>query len=309
MITGSNNGLGKDAARQLALMNETEKIYLAVRNEEKGRAAQKELEQRTGKTVFEVIKLDTSDLDSVRSAVEKLEEPIDALIMNAGGMGGKTPRELTKDGATVQMASNVLGHALLVDELLTANKLRNVALFSSSEAVRGVDKMDIAAPGLSTSSEEEFASVIDGSYFGEEMDPMEGYALAKYVGTMWMSSMARRYPHIRFISMSPGGTSGTAAMDDLPPKMRFMFKYIMMPIVMPLRGLVHKVEVGAKRYVDGINDTSLKSGVFYASHAPTITGPITDQTPLYPDLANETYQDNAYAAVQRFVRKAERISA
>ena len=35
--------------------------------------------------------------------------------------------------------------------------------------------------------------------------------------------------------------------------MRFMLKYVMMPIVFPLMGgMVHELEVGAKRFVDGI---------------------------------------------------------
>ena len=35
----------------------------------------------------------------------------------------------------------------------------------------------------------------------------------------------------------------------------------------PLKGMVHKVEKGAKRFVEGINDESYASGVFYASKA------------------------------------------
>jgi len=34
--------------------------------------------------------MDVSNLTSVRAAIESLEEPIEALLMNAGGMGEKT---------------------------------------------------------------------------------------------------------------------------------------------------------------------------------------------------------------------------
>lgn len=61
-------------------------------------------------------------------------------------------------------------------------------------------------------------------------------------------------------------------MNDLPFGKRLMFKYIMLPIVAPLKGLVHKLEKGAKRFVDGINDDSYKSGIFYASKAKRLTG-------------------------------------
>ncbi len=52
MITGANAGLGKDVARQLALLPTTEKVYLACRNMDKAQAAKKELMKITGKSVF-----------------------------------------------------------------------------------------------------------------------------------------------------------------------------------------------------------------------------------------------------------------
>ena len=44
--------------------------------------------------------------------------------MNAGGMGGKTPNAKTEDGVTHIFASNVLGHVVLLDELLKEDKLK-----------------------------------------------------------------------------------------------------------------------------------------------------------------------------------------
>ena len=52
MITGANAGLGKDVARQLALLPTTEKVYMACRNMDKAQAAKKELMKITGKSVF-----------------------------------------------------------------------------------------------------------------------------------------------------------------------------------------------------------------------------------------------------------------
>lgn len=100
LITGANGGLGKECARQLALRKETEKIYLGCRNPEKAEAAKLSLEQSTGRSIFEILIMDVSNLDSVRASVEKLSEPIDALVMNAGGMGGKQFMDKTNDGVT-----------------------------------------------------------------------------------------------------------------------------------------------------------------------------------------------------------------
>jgi len=39
--------------------------------------------------------------------------------------------------------------------------------------------------------------------------------------------------------------------------------------------MVHKLEVGAKRFVDGISDERYKSGVFYASNRAVIRDMVT----------------------------------
>ncbi|MDH3649145.1 MAG: SDR family NAD(P)-dependent oxidoreductase [Saprospiraceae bacterium] len=299
LITGANSGLGKETARQLALQDQSEKIYLACRNAERAEAAKRSLEQSTGKSIFEIILTDVSNLESVKSAVESLREPVDALVMNAGGMGGRNPGEKTVDGVIQLFAVNVLGHVVLFDELLKANKLIKVALYAGSEAARGVPKMGMKRPNLETSSVDEFASICDGSFFGGKVDPMEAYGPVKYVATMWMSSVARKNQNMRIVTMSPGGTGGTEVMNDLPPFKKFMFKHIGTRL-MPMMGLMHKLEVGAKRFVDGLNDESYQSGVFYGSKASVLTGSLIDQSTLFEDLKNEVFQDNANEAIHRF---------
>lgn len=300
MITGANAGLGKEAARQLALQDGIEKIYLACRNEERAHAAQRDLEHATGKSIFEIVILDVSNLDSVRSMVRLLDEPLDALVMNAGGTGGKYFSEKTEDGVTKQFAVNVLGHVVLAEELLKAHKLTQVAIYAGSEAARGVPKMGVKRPHLATSSVDEFVSIIDGSFFKKTNDPLVPYGPVKYVAALWMSALARQFPNVRIVTVSPGSTSGTNGGEDLAPLMKFVFTRIG-PRLLPLFGLMHKVEDGAKRYVDVLTDASYKSGVFYASKAPTLTGPLVDQGTIFADLNNVTYQDNANAAIHRFI--------
>lgn len=301
LITGANGGLGKESARQLGLIKGTEKIYLACRNEERAQEAKQSLEKSTGRSIFEIVIMDVSDPDSVRSAVAGLSEPVDALIMNAGGMGGKSPLKVNSNGVTSLFANNVLGHVVLLDELIKSKKLNNIALYAGSEGARGVEEMGMERPDLKTSSADEFDAVINGSFFDDQTDPMLAYGYVKYTAALWMSSVARKNPAIRFITMSPGFTSGTAVMDDLPPRQRFMFKYIMLPIVAPLRGMVHKLEKGAKRFVDGINNESLTSGVFYASKVKSLVGPVIDQSTIFPDLNNAAFQDNANEAIHRYI--------
>src|SRR5580704_7779310 len=128
LITGANVGLGKEVARQLAISGTYRKIFLACRNSVKARIAQQDLETSTGKLIFEQLLMDLSDLASVRAALSSLDEPIDHLVMNAGGSGGKKPFALTESGVTAIFASNVLGHVVLLEELIKAKKLTKTAV-------------------------------------------------------------------------------------------------------------------------------------------------------------------------------------
>lgn len=301
LITGASAGIGREVARQLALKRNIESIYLAVRNKEKGNVVQRELEQKTNRTIFHLITLDLTDLDSVRAAVSSLPQPIDAVVLNAGGSGGKTPMALNGNGVTHLMAQNVLGHMALLEGLLKSGKLTQTAVFLGSEAARGVPKMQIKRPTLPTSSVDEFSDIITGKvYAGKKLDIFSAYGEAKFVGVLWMSSLARQYPNLRLLSISPGGTKGTEAASDLSPLMRFFYNYIFQPIIGPLLGLVHSLETGSQRIADGLADESLLSGHFYGSKANVLVGPLVDQSEIFADLGNTTVQDHASEALHRF---------
>ena len=288
LITGANAGIGKESARQLALKSETEKVILACRNEAKAIAAKKELEAQTGRNIFEILIMDVSSTDSVRNAVAQIKEPIDSIIMNAGGLGGPTPNALTEEGVTHLFASNVLGHALFLETLLENKLLNNVALFVGSEAIRGVPQMGMKVPELQESSAEEFKSIANGSFWGEDFDAMQAYGPTKYLGAMWMNSLSRKYPSIKFLTVSPGATQGTEAANSLPPFQRFMMKHVMMKLVLPMRGMAHSLEAGSKRLVDAISDPALETGTFYASKK-NMTGPISDQSDFLEDLEEHAF--------------------
>ena len=188
---------------------------------------------------------------------------------------------------------------MLVDELLERQLVTSTVLYAGSEAARGIPKMGVAKPDMVTSSEVEFTAIADGRKFGPKADPLDIYGTIKLTGAMWMASMARKHPHIRFVTMSPGGTTGTNGMDDLPLLKKIFFKYIGSTL-MPIFGMMHSVETGAKRYVDGLLNPKFESGHFYASRAGSPTGPVVDQTTIDPSLGNQDAQDNANRAVHQF---------
>lgn len=296
LITGANAGLGKETAKQLASKPGTKKIYLGCRSRDKALMAQKELEMETGKFVFEILDIDVSDLDSVNAAVEALPEPVDALVMNAGGAVGSTFHELNQDGVTQIFAVNLLGHTVLTEKLIKAQKLTKVAIYAGSEAARGVKEMGMQRPDFPSTSTQDFIDLSKGELYGHKKDATVPYGPIKYMAALWMSAMAREHKEIRFITMSPGATAGTEGFNTLSPIKRFVMKSMMKMMLM--LGKVHGVEVGAKRFVDALLDTSYQSGGFYASEKG-LTGKVGEQSKLFSDLANVKYQDNAKAAIDK----------
>ena len=240
--------------------------------------------------------MDVADLGSVRAGLADIDGSVDALVMNAGVIGPQT-LNLTADGVTNVFATNVLGHVVLLEGLLAEGRLGEVAVFVGSEAVRGVPKLRMKGPSFVSTSADELATVIDGSYFANRKPDFNlAFGQAKYIGALWMAYLARQYPDRRFITVSPGNTTGTGAASGLPLPMRIAAKY-----VMPALGLAHKLDVGAKRLVDGVTDPTLSSGAFYASAANKLNGPMVNQADFLPDLANPSFQDNANEAIHRFI--------
>lgn len=307
LVTGANSGLGFDCARQLASIEGVEKILLACRSEEKASAAKERLEELTQKKLFDIVVMDVSDLASVRKALETLtkETIIDGVILNAGGGGGPNPIGLTKDGVTNAMAVNMLGHVLLVDELLRTNKLSGQAatvVYSGSESARGIPQMSLAPPKLASGSIDEFKSICDGTFFPEKdgKDPKLMGAFTKFVGALWVSSMARKHPNVRFVTMSPGATKGTNVRRDLPWYKRFLVGMILN--ILSMKGKAHSLDVGARRYIDALLDhRTYQTGVFYGSK-DGLSGDVVDQSVFLDYFSNESFQDNASAAIHSYIK-------
>jgi NAD(P)-dependent dehydrogenase (short-subunit alcohol dehydrogenase family) len=55
---------------------------------------------------------------SVRASLAAINGSVDALVMNAGVIGGERSMDLTADGVTTVFATNVLGHVVLLEGLL-----------------------------------------------------------------------------------------------------------------------------------------------------------------------------------------------
>ena len=121
IVTGSNTGLGLEAARHFTRLGAA-KVILAVRTLSRGETAKESIESSTDrKGVVEVWQLDLGNYESVKDFAKKVErlDRLDALVENAG-IATENFKLLEDNEATI--TTNVVSTFLL--GLLLLPKLR-----------------------------------------------------------------------------------------------------------------------------------------------------------------------------------------
>ena len=146
VVTGSAGGLGAETARALAEAGAD--VVIAGRSAETVAATAARLSSEYPAASVQGFVLDLDDLASVDAFADKvlaLGRPIDLLIANAGIMA--TPFARNAAGVEQQLATNFVGHAVLVSRLAAALRsaaaARLVVLSSSGHHFGSVDLADI----------------------------------------------------------------------------------------------------------------------------------------------------------------------
>ena len=146
VVTGANVGLGLESVNQLAsLLTPPTTIYLLCRNEDSANDAISSLSTEYSwkeNVSFTFVKFDGCNRSTVKSAIETLSadildgEIINGLLLNAGGFTSDKKGEICDNGETIIAASNLIGHAALIDGLISSKKLGEGSrvVFSGSEA-------------------------------------------------------------------------------------------------------------------------------------------------------------------------------
>ncbi|XP_064647441.1 retinol dehydrogenase 13-like [Lineus longissimus] len=143
IITGANSGIGYKTAEYLCEAGDN--VYLACRNEERGKAAVDKIKAKNPQALAHYLPLDLSNKESIEQFVVKFHEEgkkIQVLINNAAvALSMKDPkRQLTNEGMELMMGTNFIGHFylthLLLDDLKkTGEETGNVRVLNVTTAL------------------------------------------------------------------------------------------------------------------------------------------------------------------------------
>lgn len=114
LVTGANAGLGFFISAQLA--HAGARVILACRNSQRADAAASAIRSRIPGADVTTMIVDTSDIQSVQNAGDRLGElpRLDVLIANAGIVHTPRRRQVSVDGNELVLATNHLGHFALI---------------------------------------------------------------------------------------------------------------------------------------------------------------------------------------------------
>ncbi|MFI8828515.1 oxidoreductase [Streptomyces sp. NPDC053431] len=255
VVTGANSGLGLATTRELA--RHGGHVVLAVRNEEKGRAAASGIAAQVPGARLDVRRVDLADLDSVREFADKLRAAhpsLDVLVNNAGVMA--PPYTRSAQGHELQFAANHLGHfaltGLLLDRLAAGTAPRVVTVSSLQHRKGRIDFDGLAGP--------------DGGEGARRYSPMGSYNQAKLANTVFGHELHRRLTTtgspVRSVLAHPGYTATNLQNDTPVALVRWVYGRVLGPL------LAQAPETGALPQLYAATAPDVESGAFFGPDGP-----------------------------------------
>lgn len=211
IVTGSNVGLGLEAARHFVRLDAA-KVILAVRNLKAGEEAKSSIEKTTKRSgVVEVWELDLGSYASVKSFAAKAQslERIDVLLENAG-IAVATFRLAEQDESTITV--NVVSTFLLAFLLLP--KLQETASKTSTKPHLTVVSSEVHGwtPFKQRENPEIFKALAE-----KDSDLSDRYPLSKLLEVLVIRQIApetaKAYPDVTLNLVNPGLCHSSLARD------------------------------------------------------------------------------------------------
>ena len=144
LITGANQGIGKETALGLARIGAT--VVMVSRDRAKGEAALADVRSRSGSANVTLVIADLASFESIRALAKEFlahHERLHVLVNNAGAYN--TTRTLTKDGFETSFGVNHLAYFLVTDlllDVLKASAPSRIVSVSSTAHVGGKMNFD-----------------------------------------------------------------------------------------------------------------------------------------------------------------------
>ncbi|KAL2145251.1 hypothetical protein VTI28DRAFT_7619 [Corynascus sepedonium] len=255
LVTGGTAGVGARSVVQLAQRNPAH-IYFTGRNAKSADAVIKEATATGSKTDVQFLPCDLASLASVKSAAEKVlaeQSRLDVLLANAGIMD--VPELLTEDGYEMHFGVNYLGHALLIRKLLPLLERTAADPQADVRVVVLTSTGFLAAP--SGGIQFNRVKTVQKFHF---LSGLIRYGQSKLADLLLARELARRYPAILSVSVTPGIVD-TDLVSNLSTLLRVTSK---VSAYLTQGGLI-KPEDGAKSqlWCVGAPKCEVKAGEFY----------------------------------------------
>ncbi|KAK4506211.1 hypothetical protein PRZ48_004176 [Zasmidium cellare] len=268
VVTGSNTGLGKEAARHYARLGAS-RIILAVRSIDKGNVAKADIESTTscGEKTIEVWQLDMGSYASVKDFAAKLQSKLGRVdIFNANAGLAKTKYNLVEDNEemiTVNVISTFLLAALVLPKLKeTANRFNvqpTLAITSSgAHAFAKFPQKDAAEGQIFNTINDPNASQ---KVFGEQ------YPLSKLLEIFAVRSIGEKDLGVTVNCLSPGFCESELARDADGIAFPMMKFFLARTTEKGSRTVVHAGSCGSETHGKYLSDCKV------AEPAAIVTGP------------------------------------
>ncbi|KAK8076018.1 retinol dehydrogenase [Apiospora phragmitis] len=195
VITGSNTGLGKEAARHYVRMGAS-RMILAVRNLDQGHEAKHDIEATTGcaADVIQVWRVDMSSYASVQKFAARINTELDRVDIFLANAGCAKLKYTTAEDNETQITVNVVATFLLV--MLVLPKLKETAARCKTRPVLSVTSsgayQHTTFPQRTAPAGGLFAAINDQAT--AEKHWAEQYPLSKLLEIFVVRAFAERYP-------------------------------------------------------------------------------------------------------------------